>query len=111
MLNRDVPREYVLSSNETHSVKEFLDLSCSYLGWKTKWKIDEENPLNTKLDLITEKGIITIMTISEKYYRPAEVDLLWGDCIETMKEIGWKPKNTFHDLIKKMIDWDLKLVE
>lgn len=111
MLNRDTPREYVLSSNETHSVKEFLDLSCSYLGWETNWILDDKNPLNTKLELVTEKGNIPIVTISEKYYRPAEVDLLWGDCNETMKEIGWKPKNTFVDLIKKMIDWDIKLLE
>jgi len=110
MLNRDKPREYVLSSNETHSVKEFIDLSCDYLGWKTEWEIDNENPLNTKLNLITDTGPICIITISEKFYRPAEVDLLWGDCKETMEELKWKPKYSFNDLIKKMIDWDIQLI-
>jgi len=107
MLNRENPREYVLSSNETHSVKEFIDIVCEYLQLDVKWHIDELEPLNTKLIYNNE---IPIITISEKLYRPAEVDLLWGDCKETMQELNWKPKLDFRGLIKKMIDWDLELI-
>ena len=107
MLNRDTPREYVLSSNEKHSVKEFIDLVCENLQLNVEWNVDIENPLNTTLNY---KGK-PIIKISEKLYRPAEVDFLWGDCTETMNEINWKPRSTFKDLVKKMIDWDVELLQ
>ena len=103
MLNQKEPREYILSSNEIHTVKEFIELTCQYAGLKTKWIIDEENPLNTVL-LCNDKVIVEI---NEKYYRPAEVDLLFGDSSETRRIIGWTPKVSFHQLVKKMIDWDI----
>lgn len=106
MLNRDTPREYVLSSNETHTVKEFLELACEYAGIKVDWHIDETNPLNTKLFY---NGKV-IMYINEQLYRPAEVDLLLGDSTETRKEIEWEPKITFKELVKKMVEWDLRLI-
>jgi GDPmannose 4,6-dehydratase len=106
MLNRDTPREYVLSSNETHTVKEFLDLTCEYAGLKVEWSIDDENPLNTKLLC---KGQV-IVSISEELYRPAEVELLYGDSDETRKALNWEPKTTFKQLVKKMIDHDIQLL-
>jgi len=59
MLNRETPREYVLSSNETHTIKEFIDLACEYAGLKVEWSIDEDKPLNTTL-LSKGKKIILI---------------------------------------------------
>lgn len=106
MLNRDEPREYVLSSNEIHTVKEFIDLTCVYAGLNVEWKIDEENPLNTVLLY----NNVPIVKINEKFYRPAEVDLLYGDSTETRKVIGWEPKIPFKQLVKKMIDWDISLL-
>ena len=108
MLNQDQPREYVLSSNETHSVKEFLDLTCEYAGLDVEWFIDEENPLNTRLSI---KNGPVIMKISEDLYRPAEVELLYGDSDETRKAIGWEPKTNFKQLVKKMIDHDIQLLK
>jgi GDPmannose 4,6-dehydratase len=107
MLNREIPREYLLSSNEKHSVKEFIDLVCDHAQLEVEWKIDTEDALKTTLNY---KGN-PIINISETFYRPAEVDLLWGDCTETMKELDWAPKTSFPALVKKMIDWDLKLLE
>jgi len=111
MLNRDEPREYVLSSNETHTVKEFIDLTCQYANFDLEnafeWRIDEEDPLNT---VLLYNGIV-IVKINEKLYRPAEVDLLYGDSMETRKVIGWEPKVSFQELVKKMINWDIKLLE
>ena len=106
MLNMDTPREYVLSSNETHSVKEFIEIACEFAGLDFKWH-ETDNEMETKL-LVNDK---VIMEISEKYYRPAEVDLLYGDSIETRKLINWEPKVTFRQLVKKMIDNDIKLLE
>jgi GDPmannose 4,6-dehydratase len=110
MINQETPREYVLSSNEIHSVKEFIDLTCKYAGLeneKLKWIIDENNPLNT---VLLYNGI-TIIKINEKLYRPAEVDLLYGDSNETRLALGWEPKVSFQDLVKKMIEWDISLLK
>ena len=86
-------------------IKEFINLSCKFADLDVKWIEDEENPINTKL-LCNDK---IIMKINEKYYRPAEVDLLWGDSKETRKAIGWEPKNNFEGLVKKMVENDIKL--
>jgi GDPmannose 4,6-dehydratase len=106
MLNQTIPREYILSSNETHSIKEFIDLTCKYAELDIQWEIDKENPLNTKLMCNNQ----VIMKINEKFYRPLEVDVLYGDSLETKKILNWEPKTTFKDLVKKMILHDIKLL-
>lgn len=106
MLNQDIPREYILSSNETHSIKEFIDLTCMYAGLNIEWKIDKENVLNTVL--LYENNVI--MKINSNFYRPLEVDVLYGDCTETKKILNWEPKTSFKQLVKKMIENDLQLV-
>lgn len=108
MLNQPHPREYVLSSDETHTVKEFIDLTCKYAGLDDHlvWKIDNDNPLNTVL-LYKDKVIVKI---NEQLYRPAEIDLLYGDSSETRKTLSWHPKVSFYQLVKKMVDWDLHLL-
>lgn len=106
MLNQDIPREYILSSNETHSIKEFIDLTCSYAGLNTEWKIDKENLFNTVL--LCENKVI--MRINPNFYRPLEVNILYGDSTETKKILNWEPKTSFKQLVKKMIDNDLQLV-
>jgi GDPmannose 4,6-dehydratase len=108
MINKDIPKEYLLSSNVDHSVKEFIDesLKCLNLNTDCNWIIDEDNPLNTKL-LYNNKEILTI---SKEYYRPAEVDVLKGNCVQTLEELDWKPKTTFTQLVKKMILNDYNLL-
>jgi GDPmannose 4,6-dehydratase len=103
MLNRDSPREYLLSSNETHSIKEFIDLACEYANLEIKWEIDDENPFNTKL-FCNDK---VILKINEKFYRPAEVDVLYGDSDETRIALNWTPKVSFKELVMKMIKNDI----
>jgi GDPmannose 4,6-dehydratase len=105
MLNQDKPREYVLSSDETHTVKEFVELSCETAKLNWRWDIDPNNELNTKLFVDNQ----VIMTISEEFYRPAEVDILYGDSSETRKSIKWKPKTSFKELVKKMVLNDIEL--
>ena len=107
MMNTNTPREYVLSSNETHTVKEFIDLSCKYAKLNVEWVENKENELDTKL-LCNGK---VIMKISEKYFRPAEVDILYGDSTETRQAIGWEPKTNFEGLVKKMIENDIKKLQ
>jgi GDPmannose 4,6-dehydratase len=106
MLNMDTPREYVLSSNETHTVKEFVELACKFAGLDFKWH-ETDNELETQL-LVNNK---VILEVSEQFYRPAEVDLLYGDSIETRKVLNWEPKVSFNQLVKKMVDNDIQLLE
>mgnify|MGYP001448739952 CR=1 FL=1 len=104
MLNQHEPREYLLSSNETHTIKEFIELACKFAKLDYKWK---ENDNEMEIQLLVNNQVI--MTIDEKFYRPAEVDLLYGNSSESRKALNWKPKYSFEDLIKKMILNDMYL--
>ena len=109
MINKPEPKEYLLSSNNDHSVKDFIDesLKCLDLKEDSKWIIDYNNPLNTKLIYKN----YDILNISKKYYRPAEVDILKGNCINTLEELKWKPKVTFQQLVNKMVNNDYNLLQ
>ena len=105
MLNQDEPREYVLSSNETHTVREFIELACKYAGLDYQWN-ENGNDLDTQLH-VNDK---VIMKINEKYYRPAEVEVLYGDSSETRKAINWQSKTNFKQLVEKMVLHDMSLL-
>lgn len=102
MLQQDTPDDYVLSTNETHNIKEFIELACKECGWSINW-VGEG---------VDEKGIldngITIIEIDEKYYRPAEVDILLGDYTKAKNVLGWEPKVKFEELVRIMMEHDIK---
>lgn len=102
MLQQDKPDDYVLSTNETHSIKEFVELAAKECGWNINWVGEGENEKG-----VTEQGIV-VVEIDNKYYRPAEVDVLLGDSTKARKELGWEPKVKFHDLVKLMMRHDNK---
>lgn len=89
MLQQPEPDDYVIATNETHSVQEFLEKAFSHvnLDWRKYVEIDP------------------------RYYRPAEVELLIGDYSKAKKKLGWEPKTTFSDLAKLMVDADIKQLE
>lgn len=103
MLNQDSPKEYVLSSNETHTIREFVELAFKHAGFIGEWRGEGLN--ETFNDLYT--GDI-LMSINSKFYRPAEVELLWGDSTKARQELNWSPKTDFKGLVKKMVDNDLE---
>jgi GDPmannose 4,6-dehydratase len=103
MLQQDKPADYVLATGETHSVREFVEECARYLGWEIEWQGSGTNQIG-----INKKNGKTIIKIDARYYRPAEVDLLIGDPTKAKKELGWVPKTTFKDLVKIMMDQDLK---
>jgi GDPmannose 4,6-dehydratase len=112
MLQQDTPRDYLLSSNETHSIKDFINIACDCIGIKnTKWNIDENNPLNTTLTKNINGKDVVIIKINKDFFRPAEVDILCGDSNETRKILNWEPKSTFIDLVNKMVQNDKKKVD
>ena len=102
MLQQEKPDDYVLATGETHTIKEFVELACNECGWNINWIGDG----------IDEKGIldngITIVEIDERYYRPAEVDVLLGDYTKANKVLGWNPKVKFEELVRIMMRSDLK---
>ena len=103
MLQQETPEDYVIATGETHSVREFLESAGKALGIELVW---EGKGVNEKgIDRNTGK---TIVEIDPKYFRPAEVDLLIGDYSKAKNELGWEPKVTFDELVKIMVESDLK---
>jgi GDPmannose 4,6-dehydratase len=105
MLQQDKPDDYVLATNETHSIKEFVDLAIEQCGFDVDWigeGIDEK--------LVTKSGRKVIVEIDSKYYRPAEVDTLLGDYSKAKNILGWEPNVTFENLVKIMMKSDLKKI-
>ena len=101
MLQQDKPEDYVLSTNEFHSVREFVEKAFGLKGFEIVWKgkgVDEIG-----YDKNTGKELIFI---SEKYYRPAEVEELLGDSTKARNELGWVPKYTFDELVSEMVEED-----
>ena len=101
MLQQDKPDDFVISTNEFHTVREFIEKAFALKGFDIKWKgegIDEIGyDANTGRELIF---------ISEKYFRPAEVDELLGDSSKAKRVLGWHAKTSFDELIKEMVDAD-----
>jgi len=105
ILQHDEPDDFVLATNETHTVREFAELSFGQVGIQLEWKGEAENEIG-----IDEKGIVRV-AVDPEYYRPTEVELLIGDYSKAKATLGWEPQTKFADLVKLMTEADLKLVE
>ncbi|MEK7464447.1 MAG: GDP-mannose 4,6-dehydratase [Patescibacteria group bacterium] len=105
MVQKDKPDDYVLATNETHSVREFIEEACRLVGIDLIW---DGHGVNEKG--IDKKSGKTIFKINPMYFRPAEVDVLQGDYSKAKQILGWEPKVRFKELVKLMLESDLKLV-
>lgn len=103
MLQAKTADDYVISTNETHTVREFVEKSAKVLGFDIEWK-----GKGLKEKGIDKKSKKVIIEIDEKYFRPAEVDLLIGDSSKARKVLKWQPKTSFDELVKIMTEYDLK---
>ena len=109
MLNQDkynlnydgIPKEYIFSSNETHTIREFAEKAFAYAGISGEWIGEKEH------EVYLSKDKKVLIQINPKFYRPAEVELLLGDSNKARKELNWQPKISFDKLIEKMVQWDL----
>ena len=101
ILQADEPQDYVLSTNEFHSVREFIEKAFALRGFDIKWK-------GTGVDEIgyDEHTGRKLICISERYFRPAEVEELLGDSTKARTELGWNPQYSFDTLVKEMVDSD-----
>ena len=97
MLQQDKPGDFVVSSGEQHSVREFIEQVCKIRNLQITWEGEGSNEIGKD-----QNGRI-IVKVSEKFYRPCEVDTLLGDCSK-IKSIGWKPEFTFDELVKNMCE-------
>jgi GDPmannose 4,6-dehydratase len=103
MLQADKPDDYVLATNETHTVREFIEESFNVLGDHIIWKgkgVDEVG--------IRKSNNKVAVRINPRYYRPTEVDLLIGDHSKAMRNLNWEPKVKFKELVKIMVEADFK---
>ena len=105
MLNQDKPKEYILSSNETHTVREFVEKSFTYANITGFWRGEKEN--EKFIGIINNKEHI-LLKINPEFYRPAEVDLLLGDSTKARNELNWSPKISFDKLAERMIKSDIE---
>jgi len=103
MLQQEKPGDYVLASNETHTVREFVTLSFAEVGIQIEWQgsgVEEKgyDPATGRL----------LVDVNPRYFRPAEVELLWGDASKAEQELGWKRSVSFKGLIHMMMDHDMR---
>lgn len=103
ILQQEKPDDYVLATNETHTVREFVELAFAEVGVEIEWKgegVDEKG-----YDKNTGKLLVDV---NPRYFRPAEVELLWGDSTKAETELGWKRKVSFRELVSMMVREDMK---
>ncbi len=103
MLQQDKPDDYILATNDTHTVREFIEIAAKHLGFKLEWQGEGVNEIG--YDLNSKK---TIIKIDPVYFRPAEVDILIGDYKKAKDKMGWEPKVKFRELVELMVNEDLK---
>ena len=110
MLNQEDPKEYILSSNETHSIREFVEKAFEAAEIKGVWhgeRTKEQFSISTESYQKINGHSSVLVKINEKFYRPAEVDLLLGDSTPARKELGWNPQISFDKLVSKMVKFDI----
>ena len=103
MLQADQPDTYVLATNRTETVRDFVTMAAKAAGFTLRWEGKEENEVG--IDVATGK---TLVRVNPKFYRPAEVELLIGNPEKAVRELGWAPKTTLEELCQMMVEADLR---
>ena len=114
IMQQDIPDDYVIGTGESNSVREFVEHAFNYAGIEIEWKgkgVDEKGVIRS-LRLLSRSNFKTgdiLVEIDPRYYRPTEVDFLLADISKARKKIGWEPRVKFNELVKIMVDADMKL--
>ncbi len=103
MLQQDEPKDYVIASGETHTVREFVELAFNEIGVNIEW---QGKGINEKgIDKNTKKILVRV---SKEFFRPSEVELLLGDPSSAEKNMKWKRRISFKELVSEMVSYDIK---
>ncbi|HVS66628.1 MAG TPA: GDP-mannose 4,6-dehydratase [Thermoanaerobaculia bacterium] len=100
MLQADEPQDYVVATGETHTVREFCEIAFDHIGMPITWRgsgLDEVG--------VTAEGRV-VVSVDPQFFRPAEVDFLLGDASKARRELGWKPRVSFAELVQMMTEAD-----
>jgi len=103
MLQQEKPEDFVIATGKQYSVRDFINETAKNLDMKIEWRgngIDEAGSFNGK----------DIVIVDKRYFRPAEVETLLGDATKAKEKLNWSPKISFEELVKEMVEEDLKLV-
>jgi GDPmannose 4,6-dehydratase len=103
MLQVDTPDTYVLATNRTETVRDFVSMAAKAAGFELEFKGHAENEIG--IDVLTGE---TLVCVNPKFYRPAEVELLIGNPEKAKFELGWEPKTTLEELCQMMVEADLR---
>jgi len=106
MMQQSAPDDYVIATNEAHSVRELCEIAFACIGISLGWKgsgLEEQG-------FDTQSGR-TMVLVDAKYFRPTEVDMLVGDYSKAKSKLGWAPKTTFSELVQLMVEYDLTHAE
>jgi GDPmannose 4,6-dehydratase len=101
MLQQDEPEDFVIATDETHSVREFVEFAFEEVGIEIEWRGEGVNEVG--VDAATGEALVEI---DQRYYRPTEVELLLGDPTKAKEKLGWEAKVGFEELVKMMVEGD-----
>jgi GDPmannose 4,6-dehydratase len=110
MLNKEEPKDYLLSSNETHTIREFVEKAFLAAGIEGAWigeGLNEKFIVPNWVHDISGVKSSVLVEIDPVFFRPCEVQSLFGNSDTARKELSWNPKVSFDQLVKKMVDWDI----
>lgn len=106
MLQQDKAADYVIATNETRTVREFVEIAFAKVGMEVAWAGQGVDEIGT--DKATGKVLVRV---NKEFFRPAEVDILLGDPAKAERELGWKRNISFDELVERMVNYDLELVK
>jgi GDPmannose 4,6-dehydratase len=107
MLQQEIPKNYVLSNDTTHSVREFVELAFKEIGVEIVWKGSGINEVGIKKGTENDLEPYIIVKVNPKYYRDIDIECLIGDSSRARNELKWLPKYSFEDLVKEMVQSSL----
>lgn len=116
MLQQKTPDDYAVGTGQSHSVREFVEKAFSYAGINIKWTgsgVKEKGIVKSVVPhsyCVLPKVGDVLIEVDPRYFRPTEVDFLKADISKAKRKLGWKPRTTFHELVKIMVDFDMKMI-
>lgn len=109
MLQVDTPDDYVLATNETHPVREYIERAFKFVNIDIKWVGEKGTVSEVGVDAADETKVL--VRVDPKYFRPTEVDILIGDPAKAKRQLGWEPTTLFTALVDEMVAADLEAIK